>query len=118
MSYAYVDLPDPGGPITRILGGLLGALDLNFNPTIFFISDVISAGVLSSAGCSNTNWLNAYFTPFMWFSYSQYSCSARPFNLSPYREVSISTSLVLILAIDASFDYLSNITLSGKIPNF
>jgi len=56
MHLAYVDLPDPGGPITRILGGLLGALDLNLNPIIFFNSAVISGGVLgSSAGCSKIN---------------------------------------------------------------
>jgi len=50
--FAYVDLPDPGGPITRILGGLLGALDLNLNEIIFLSSAVMSAGVLSHAVCS------------------------------------------------------------------
>ena len=68
---AYVDLPAPGGPMIRILGGLLGAFDLNFKSSIFFSSAVISALVFgSSAGCSKINWLKAYLTPFIWSSYS------------------------------------------------
>ena len=52
---AYVDLPDPGGPIMRILGGLFGASDLNLKFSIFLSSAVTSDEVLSSAPCSKMN---------------------------------------------------------------
>jgi len=56
MSLACVVLPDPGGPITKILGGLFGAFDLKTRPIIFLISAVIYSGDLgSSAGCSKMN---------------------------------------------------------------
>jgi len=52
---AYVDLPDPGGPMMRILGGLFGASDLNLKFSIFLSSAVTSDEVLSSAPCSKMN---------------------------------------------------------------
>jgi len=53
--FAWVLLPDPGGPIMIILGGLLGASFLNLRSSIFLSSAVTSDDVLSSAPCSKMN---------------------------------------------------------------
>jgi len=45
--FAWVDLPEPGGPTTMTLGGLFGALLLNLMASIFSKSGTTSLADLS-----------------------------------------------------------------------